>query len=112
MQHPAYAAEGDAASPVKGPHPTGLACLAPRNAHKRPALGAEIGGGHAFYLSRCAVARLPPHSISGFPRKPLSSVCILPSVATKLGPHRSHPTYRSEERRVGKECRSRWSPHH
>ena len=24
----------------------------------------------------------------------------------------SLPTYRSEERRVGKECRSRWSPYH
>ena len=23
-----------------------------------------------------------------------------------------HPLYRSEERRVGKECRSRWSPYH
>ena len=23
-----------------------------------------------------------------------------------------HGTYRSEERRVGKECRSRWSPYH
>src|ERR1017187_10722325 len=23
-----------------------------------------------------------------------------------------YPTYRSEERRVGKECRSRWSPYH
>ena len=23
-----------------------------------------------------------------------------------------HPHYRSEERRVGKECRSRWSPYH
>ena len=23
-----------------------------------------------------------------------------------------HPTLRSEERRVGKECRSRWSPYH
>src|SRR3989441_9436359 len=23
-----------------------------------------------------------------------------------------HPAYRSEERRVGKECRSRWSPYH
>ena len=23
-----------------------------------------------------------------------------------------HPLCRSEERRVGKECRSRWSPHH
>ena len=24
----------------------------------------------------------------------------------------SHPVVRSEERRVGKECRSRWSPYH
>ncbi len=24
----------------------------------------------------------------------------------------SDPLYRSEERRVGKECRSRWSPYH
>ena len=24
----------------------------------------------------------------------------------------SHDTFRSEERRVGKECRSRWSPYH
>ena len=26
--------------------------------------------------------------------------------------HRSNPNDRSEERRVGKECRSRWSPYH
>ena len=24
----------------------------------------------------------------------------------------AHPAFRSEERRVGKECRSRWSPYH
>src|SRR5256885_16996186 len=28
------------------------------------------------------------------------------------GEHREHRFYRSEERRVGKECRSRWSPYH
>ena len=28
------------------------------------------------------------------------------------GPGRSHMLRRSEERRVGKECRSRWSPYH
>src|SRR2546430_17514768 len=27
-------------------------------------------------------------------------------------PGARHPPYRSEERRVGKECRSRWSPYH
>src|SRR5258706_3219079 len=26
--------------------------------------------------------------------------------------HDDHPALRSEERRVGKECRSRWSPYH
>ena len=32
----------------------------------------------------------------------------------RLGPQDSRPEYRSrsEERRVGKECRSRWSPYH
>ena len=48
MQHPAYAAEGDAACPVKGPYPTILPGLAARYAQKRPALGAEIVGWHAF----------------------------------------------------------------
>src|SRR2546429_5057461 len=27
-------------------------------------------------------------------------------------PHAARPSARSEERRVGKECRSRWSPYH
>ena len=30
----------------------------------------------------------------------------------KCGAHRSYKPLRSEERRVGKECRSRWSPYH
>src|ERR1039458_2033306 len=46
--HIRYAAERDAASPVKGPHPTVLPSLAARNTQKRPALGAEIVGWHAF----------------------------------------------------------------
>ena len=29
-----------------------------------------------------------------------------------IGPNGSGKTTRSEERRVGKECRSRWSPYH
>src|SRR2546430_17209411 len=36
---------------------------------------------------------------------------ISPVVAFKLKPAGSEPV-RSEERRVGKECRSRWSPYH
>jgi len=54
MQHPPYAAERDATSPVKGPHPAILAGLAARNAQKCPALSTEIAGCHAFYLSLCA----------------------------------------------------------
>src|SRR2546423_8890374 len=30
----------------------------------------------------------------------------------RAAPRASSPTARSEERRVGKECRSRWSPYH
>src|SRR5436189_1339157 len=30
----------------------------------------------------------------------------------QMGHHRHRRSRRSEERRVGKECRSRWSPHH
>src|SRR2546430_16771826 len=52
---------------------------------------------------------------------------VLPSPATSLAAHEVHsllerlmvaeimtrfPVTRSEERRVGKECRSRWSPYH
>src|SRR6476660_7171060 len=32
--------------------------------------------------------------------------------ATALGEELTHPNMRSEERRVGKECRARWSPYH
>ena len=33
-------------------------------------------------------------------------------IVDKLGVEESEVTTRSEERRVGKECRSRWSPYH
>ena len=34
------------------------------------------------------------------------------NIREKIEDNPSKPTYRSEERRVGKECRSRWSPYH
>ena len=37
--------------------------------------------------------------------------CILPNGNILLALQKSE-AYRSEERRVGKECRSRWSPYH
>ena len=36
----------------------------------------------------------------------------LPLHEIELQPSSSNAQYRSEERRVGKECRSRWSPYH
>ena len=37
---------------------------------------------------------------------------IGPEVATKFNAAGEVTRWRSEERRVGKECRSRWSPYH
>ena len=39
----------------------------------------------------------------------LDSVCGARGICSKC---QITPSYRSEERRVGKECRSRWSPYH
>ena len=49
---------------------------------------------------------------------PSTFAVIVPSVAfppfppSSLLEHPDNVTNRSEERRVGKECRSRWSPYH
>src|SRR3712207_2747702 len=51
---------------------------------------------HSDQASRAAVRRLIP---------PTPCPCFLARSVTTL-------LYRSEERRVGKECRSRWSPYH
>src|SRR5256885_6907054 len=37
---------------------------------------------------------------------------IKPSMMVAMSSLRTTPRIRSEERRVGKECRSRWSPYH
>src|SRR6476660_10437771 len=42
---------------------------------------------------------------------PISSAASTPCSSTRWR-RRSSPQTRSEERRVGKECRSRWSPYH
>ena len=39
-------------------------------------------------------------------------VGVVEVVVTLQRPHRWRQYARSEERRVGKECRSRWSPYH
>ena len=45
----------------------------------------------------------------------LLAVAVLVTIsalANLLGTYMIRPVVRSEERRVGKECRSRWSPYH
>src|SRR5712691_2841103 len=47
-----------------------------------------------------------------FIEKPFASDRVLVSVRNALDQRRLRDENRSEERRVGKECRSRWSPYH
>ena len=45
----------------------------------------------------------------------LSAICGVQMKIARICPYCGHTVsivYRSEERRVGKECRSRWSPYH
>ena len=44
----------------------------------------------------------------------LTVILMIPAVFGMLGTRINYDmlNYRSEERRVGKECRSRWSPYH
>ena len=44
--------------------------------------------------------------------KEIKKVLVLGSGALKIGQAGEFDYSRSEERRVGKECRSRWSPYH
>ena len=50
------------------------------------------------------------HSVDFFPSGN-ASVAIEPRLPQADFPEHHHD-FRSEERRVGKECRSRWSPYH
>ena len=44
--------------------------------------------------------------------EPFSQTINIPADKTEDGQSRDVTAERSEERRVGKECRSRWSPYH
>src|SRR2546421_4140626 len=62
-----------------------------------------------------AGARLVQGTMNGFGERcgNASLVSILPALQLKMGYDCVPPDrLRSEERRVGKECRSRWSPYH
>ena len=44
--------------------------------------------------------------------QPPALFTVVPNITAVPRPAQDHPQLRSEERRVGKECRSRWSPYH
>ena len=53
-----------------------------------------------------------PHDVRGFVREDIDGEAIF-ILNARLTRESNMKTYlRSEERRVGKECRSRWSPYH
>src|SRR2546430_9692850 len=54
-----------------------------------------------IHLSSCRLCRAEADSLV----RCIQNIAGLPTVEPPLG-------FRSEERRVGKECRSRWSPYH
>src|SRR3712207_8684692 len=73
----------------------------------------------ALPISRCPAARATPRSRPTAGPAPPSAGCrrhLGPGPRRALGHLGAEPLVeteaRSEERRVGKECRSRWSPYH
>src|SRR5688572_31711934 len=70
--------------------------------------GAALGGGCEI-VAACDIVIASDRSRFGVPEIKLG---VFPPVATFLLPLVVGEKRRSEERRVGKECRSRWSPDH
>src|SRR6266571_9012933 len=56
--------------------------------------------------------RVIAEHLEEFPAVHPSRVTPRARVTSALGATEKRPSRRSEERRVGKECRSRWSPYH
>ena len=51
-------------------------------------------------------------SFSDLPQMEMDKLCVIDHYPSDRFTFSSHGYDRSEERRVGKECRSRWSPYH
>src|SRR2546427_3907 len=68
-------------------------------------------GGRSVDVRDLERVRSPPAHASHADLPELAARAGRPHAAPPLRPARRHPP-RSEERRVGKECRSRWSPYH
>src|SRR2546430_3305102 len=71
-----------------------------------------ISRGHLRGSSRCLCPRARRPTSGGLGRAPLPLTTEGPSYVTRGCLRAVRDGARSEERRVGKECRSRWSPYH
>src|SRR2546430_13632886 len=70
----------------------------------------QLGGAMHFSCPGCR--RSSSSSAPRCPRNLLQGKKLPHSAAPETTPIMPAPSRRSEERRVGKECRSRWSPYH
>src|SRR2546430_16205782 len=75
----------------------------------------RVSGSSSGFPARQPLSFLFPSTRAGMFRVNGSQVRVLPRELPPVDPSTKEteaPTHRSEERRVGKECRSRWSPYH
>src|SRR3712207_8088407 len=70
------------------------------------------GGGLAHKIRRFSPRPLAVRFLASLPRFPLEEATTHKEHHAALRNRIHRPPGRSEERRVGKECRSRWSPYH
>ena len=115
----------DALAPTEpsGGLETSLAGMEPLGASTLPPLGATPDGsgdgpqsmaGNAEEVTGSWIAAVstPPQVVAGPSDRTTPSLSSTTSSAAGTGTVASGELLRSEERRVGKECRSRWSPYH
>src|SRR3712207_6504338 len=99
-------------SDVRGPPPAALAVWPPECVGRRLLKGQQGRHGKAFSSLTAAAWARSRRSQASATWPNVESTANGEATATPMrAPARSR-TRRSEERRVGKECRSRWSPYH
>src|SRR3989449_11753251 len=76
-----------------------------------PRLASALGESRRWAQARCDLLQ-PAYGCSRISKLVLRAVGRTDALRTLLTPLSHGIDSRSEERRVGKECRSRWSPYH